>query len=88
MEQVEVKQIEVSRTFEAPLELLWKAWTEPERFMQWYGPKEAKRYYKMDELQGVADMASEDIKNIRENIARLLRPAPKIAIRKKVKRVS
>ncbi len=39
MEQVEVKQIEVSRTFEAPLELLWKAWTEPERFMQWYGPK-------------------------------------------------
>ncbi len=39
MEQLEEKQIEVSRTFEAPLELLWKAWTEPEHFMKWYGPK-------------------------------------------------
>lgn len=33
------KQVVVSRTFEAPLELLWKAWTEPENFMKWYGPK-------------------------------------------------
>ena len=39
MDQLEEKQIEVSRTFEAPLELLWKAWTEPEHFMKWYGPK-------------------------------------------------
>ena len=39
MEQLEEVQIEVSRTFEAPLELLWKAWTEPEHFMKWYGPK-------------------------------------------------
>jgi uncharacterized protein YndB with AHSA1/START domain len=39
MDKLEEKQIEVSRTFEAPLELLWKAWTEPEHFMKWYGPK-------------------------------------------------
>ena len=39
MNQLEEIQIEVSRTFEAPLELLWKAWTEPEHFMKWYGPK-------------------------------------------------
>jgi uncharacterized protein YndB with AHSA1/START domain len=39
MEQLEERQIEVSRTFEAPLELLWEAWTEPEHFMKWYGPK-------------------------------------------------
>lgn len=39
MEQLEEKQIEVSRTFEASLELLWKAWTEPEHFKNWYGPK-------------------------------------------------
>jgi uncharacterized protein YndB with AHSA1/START domain len=39
MDQLEVRQIEVSRTFEAPLELLWKAWTEPEHFKKWYGPK-------------------------------------------------
>lgn len=32
-------QIKVSRTFDAPLETLWKAWTEPEQFMKWYGPK-------------------------------------------------
>ncbi len=34
-----INQIVVSRIFEAPLELLWKAWTEPEHFMKWYGPK-------------------------------------------------
>ena len=39
MNQPEPKQISVSRTFEALLELLWKAWTEPEHFMQWYGPR-------------------------------------------------
>src|SRR3972149_8286363 len=39
MDQLEERQIEVSRTFESPLELLWKAWTEPEYFVKWYGPK-------------------------------------------------
>jgi uncharacterized protein YndB with AHSA1/START domain len=28
-----------SRTFDAPRELVWKAWTERERLMQWFGPK-------------------------------------------------
>ena len=32
-------QIEVSRTFDAALETLWKAWTEPGQFIKWYGPK-------------------------------------------------
>lgn len=32
-------QMAVSRTFDAPLEMLWKAWTEPKQFMKWYGPK-------------------------------------------------
>lgn len=39
MNQPEGNQMKVSRTFEAPLELLWKAWTEPEHFMKWYGPQ-------------------------------------------------
>lgn len=39
MEPFEVGQLEVSRTFKAPLEVLWKAWTEPKHFMKWYGPK-------------------------------------------------
>ncbi len=29
----------VTRLFDAPRELMWKAWSEPEHFMRWYGPK-------------------------------------------------
>ncbi len=39
MDELRERQIVVSRTFDAPLEMLWKAWTEPKHFMNWYGPK-------------------------------------------------
>jgi uncharacterized protein YndB with AHSA1/START domain len=29
----------ISRVFNAPREQVWKAWTEPERLKQWWGPK-------------------------------------------------
>ena len=29
----------IERIFDAPRELVWKAWSEPEPFMRWYGPK-------------------------------------------------
>ena len=29
----------ITRIFEAPRDLVWKAWTERERLMQWWGPK-------------------------------------------------
>jgi uncharacterized protein YndB with AHSA1/START domain len=29
----------ISRTFDAPRDLVWKAWTERDRLMQWFGPK-------------------------------------------------
>jgi uncharacterized protein YndB with AHSA1/START domain len=29
----------ISRTFDAPRELVWQAWTERKRLMQWFGPK-------------------------------------------------
>lgn len=29
----------IARTFDAPRHLVWKAWTEPERLAQWWGPK-------------------------------------------------
>jgi uncharacterized protein YndB with AHSA1/START domain len=29
----------ITREFDAPRELVWKAWTEPERLQQWFGPK-------------------------------------------------
>jgi len=28
-----------SRVLDAPRELVWKAWTEPERFRRWWGPR-------------------------------------------------
>ncbi|MGA7720992.1 MAG: SRPBCC domain-containing protein [Ignavibacteriaceae bacterium] len=32
--------IEITRIFDAPRELVWKAWTEPEHFKRWWGPKD------------------------------------------------
>ena len=29
----------ISRDFDAPRDLVWKAWTERKRLMQWFGPK-------------------------------------------------
>lgn len=29
----------IERIFDAPRELVWKAWTEPERAARWWGPK-------------------------------------------------
>ena len=33
------KQIEVTRTFSAPVEMVWKVWTDPELVKRWWGPK-------------------------------------------------
>jgi uncharacterized protein YndB with AHSA1/START domain len=32
----------ITRVFNAPMDLIWKAHTEPERLKQWWGPKEFK----------------------------------------------
>jgi uncharacterized protein YndB with AHSA1/START domain len=29
----------ISRVFDAPRELVWQAWTAPERIVAWFGPK-------------------------------------------------
>ena len=29
----------IERVFDAPRELVWRAWTEPEHFKRWYGPQ-------------------------------------------------
>jgi len=31
-------ELVVERIFDAPRELAWKAWTEPEQWMRWFGP--------------------------------------------------
>ncbi|MET0944314.1 MAG: SRPBCC domain-containing protein [Flavobacterium sp.] len=33
------QELNITREFDAPLELVWKTWTEPDRFMKWWGPK-------------------------------------------------
>ena len=34
------KTITIKRTFNLPLDTVWKAWTEPESAKKWWGPKE------------------------------------------------
>ena len=29
----------IERTFDAPIDLIWQMWTQPEHFKKWYGPK-------------------------------------------------
>ena len=35
----EPERMVVTRIFDAPRELVWKAWTDPKYVMQWWGPK-------------------------------------------------
>ena len=35
----EERVLVVERVFDAPRELVWKAWTDPESVMRWWGPK-------------------------------------------------
>ena len=34
------KQIVITRIFDAPRELVWKAWTDPKMAKKWWGPKD------------------------------------------------
>jgi uncharacterized protein YndB with AHSA1/START domain len=38
----ETQGITITRVFDAPRELVFKAWTEPERFARWFGPSDAE----------------------------------------------
>ncbi|MBO6675495.1 MAG: SRPBCC domain-containing protein [Rhizobiales bacterium] len=31
--------VRIEREFDAPIDLVWQMWTDPELFKQWYGPK-------------------------------------------------
>lgn len=45
------ESFEISRTFNAPLARVWKAWTEPEQMAQWWGPKGFKATVKKLDLE-------------------------------------
>ena len=34
------RDLTITRTFDAPLELVWKGWTDPEYMKRWWGPKD------------------------------------------------
>jgi uncharacterized protein YndB with AHSA1/START domain len=34
------REVIITRTFDAPRELVWQAWTDPKHMAQWWGPKE------------------------------------------------
>jgi len=33
------KYLTITRVLDAPRELVWEAWTDPERMKRWWGPK-------------------------------------------------
>lgn len=35
-----ITDLTIERIFDAPRALIWKAWTDPEHFMRWWGPKD------------------------------------------------
>ena len=46
-----LKTLLISRTFNLPLSQLWKAWTEPESYRKWWGPKDYTCCYCSIELE-------------------------------------
>ena len=38
----DTKDVQIERTFDAPIEVIWSMWTEPEHFANWYGPMGAR----------------------------------------------
>lgn len=37
-DNIKKKDLAVARVFDAPVEMLWRAWTDPEQVMRWWGP--------------------------------------------------
>lgn len=53
------KSLKISRVFNAPLDKVWRRWTNPDEFMCWWGPKEfTSPYAKLDVRPGGKYLAS------------------------------
>ncbi|MBL4656484.1 MAG: SRPBCC domain-containing protein [Flavobacteriales bacterium] len=39
MNETNNRTVTINRTLNAPIKLVWEAWTEPEHISQWWGPK-------------------------------------------------
>ena len=45
----DTQRLTITRTFDAPRQLVWRAWTEPKYVAQWWGPKDLTiPVYRMD----------------------------------------
>ena len=42
MSDLNNRTLTIEKTFDAPIELVWEAWTQPEHIAQWWGPKGMK----------------------------------------------
>ena len=42
LNEVSKRTLTLKRTFQAPIELVWEAWTKPEHLVDWWGPKGMK----------------------------------------------
>ncbi len=42
MSDLSNRTLTLERTFNAPIELVWEAWTQPEHIVNWWGPKGMK----------------------------------------------
>ncbi|MBS1558877.1 MAG: SRPBCC domain-containing protein [Bacteroidetes bacterium] len=50
---MEERQLQITRTFNAPIELVWEAWTKPEHIANWWGPNGfTNTIHKMDFQNG------------------------------------
>ena len=38
MEKTESREMRITRTFKAPIDLMWEVWTNPEHIVNWWGP--------------------------------------------------
>ncbi len=53
------KQIEVTRTFNAPVEMVWNVWTDPDLVKRWWGPRHyISPYAKIDFREGGKSIVS------------------------------
>lgn len=50
------EELVITRTFDAPRELVYKAWTEPSRLVKWFGPVGAKLSIKKADMRSGGEM--------------------------------
>lgn len=53
-----IKRMALTRVFDAPVSVVWKYWTEPEKIMKWWGPVGFTTGCRMDFREGGTSLVS------------------------------